>query len=114
VTPSATPNAKRTTCPVGPPEPHSPRAPHPPRLRGWLPTREHRRQRRDFLGVRVSVVWLPLVAGLIADQLAPLTDALDLLHRLGLYPIVLHGGGPQLNEALAEAGTETERIDGLG
>ena len=51
--------------------------------------------------------------GVVADQLGPLTDALDLLHRLGLYPIVLHGGGPQLNAALAEAGIETERVDGL-
>lgn len=51
--------------------------------------------------------------GVVADQLGELADALALLHRLGLYPVVLHGGGPQLTAALDEAGIGTERVDGL-
>jgi acetylglutamate kinase len=35
------------------------------------------------------------------------------LHRLGLIPVVLHGAGPQLDQALTDAGIKTERRDGL-
>jgi acetylglutamate kinase len=34
------------------------------------------------------------------------------LCRLGLYPIVIHGGGPQIDQALAETGMRTKKIDG--
>ncbi len=51
--------------------------------------------------------------GVLADNLDNLVAALAFLHRLGLYPIVLHGAGPQLDQALAEAGIETLKRDGL-
>ncbi|MFG0330308.1 MAG: acetylglutamate kinase [Phycisphaerales bacterium] len=51
--------------------------------------------------------------GIITDHLDSLSSALSFLHKVGLYPIVIHGAGPQLNEALAEIGIETEKIDGL-
>src|SRR6056297_260930 len=51
--------------------------------------------------------------GILADQLDELVAALAFLHRLGLYPIVLHGAGRQLDDALAEAGIETRKHDGL-
>ncbi len=51
--------------------------------------------------------------GILQDELETLASSLTFLHRVGLYPIVIHGAGPQLNAALAEAGIETERIDGM-
>lgn len=51
--------------------------------------------------------------GILADQLDDLVAALAFLHRLGLYPIVLHGAGRQLDDALAEAGIETRKHNGL-
>jgi len=51
--------------------------------------------------------------GVLADNLDNLVAALTFLHRLGLYPIVLHGAGPQLDQALAEAGIETLKRGGL-
>lgn len=51
--------------------------------------------------------------GILLNQLDELASALAFLHRLGLIPVVLHGAGPQLDQALAAAGIETERHDGL-
>jgi acetylglutamate kinase len=51
--------------------------------------------------------------GVLEDDLDNLVAALAFLHRLGLYPIVLHGAGPQLDRALADAGIESLKRDGL-
>lgn len=51
--------------------------------------------------------------GILRDQLDDLAGALTFLTQVGLFPIVVHGAGPQLNEALAEEGIETRRIDGM-
>jgi len=51
--------------------------------------------------------------GIVSDNLEALASALTFLHHVGLYPIVIHGAGPQLDVALKEAGIETSRIDGL-
>lgn len=51
--------------------------------------------------------------GILAEQLDELAAALGFLHRLGLYPIVLHGAGQQLDQALADAGIENVKHDGL-
>ena len=54
------------------------------------------------------------IGGAILDeQLEETASALAFLHTVGLTPIVLHGGGPQLDRKLAEAGVETPKIDGL-
>jgi acetylglutamate kinase len=50
---------------------------------------------------------------ILQDQLKETADALAFLHTVGLTPIVLHGGGPQLDKVLAERGIETPKIDGL-
>ena len=50
---------------------------------------------------------------ILRDQLNETAAALAFLHTVGLTPIVLHGGGPQLDEKLAAAGTQTEKVDGL-
>jgi acetylglutamate kinase len=46
-------------------------------------------------------------------QVGPLASALAFLRNLGLMPIILHGAGPQLDEALAKASIETVKRDGL-
>lgn len=51
--------------------------------------------------------------GIVSDNLEALASALTFLHHVGLYPIVIHGAGPQLDVALKDAGIETSRIDGL-
>jgi acetylglutamate kinase len=51
--------------------------------------------------------------GLLAKDLDGLASSLTFLHSVGLYPIVIHGAGPQLTDALAEAHIETTaREDG--
>jgi acetylglutamate kinase len=36
-----------------------------------------------------------------------------LLHSVGIRPVLVHGGGPQIDEMMASAGIEVKRIDGL-
>ena len=49
----------------------------------------------------------------IRDDLDALSGSLAFLQSVGLSPIIVHGGGPQLDEALDQAGIVTERVDGL-
>ena len=50
---------------------------------------------------------------ILEQQLEETASALAFLHTVGLTPIVLHGGGPQLDRKLADANIETPKIDGL-
>jgi bifunctional N-acetylglutamate synthase/kinase len=50
---------------------------------------------------------------ILADQLEETAAALALLHTVGLTPIVIHGGGPQLDEKLQNEGIESQKLDGL-
>ncbi len=77
-------------------------------------SREARQYLKEFSGTnhaRFAVV--KVGGGILRDHLDELTSALAFLHRLGLIPVVLHGAGPQLDQALADAGIKTERRDGL-
>jgi acetylglutamate kinase len=77
-------------------------------------SREAQQYLKEFSGTnqaRFAVV--KAGGGILRDHLDELTSALAFLHRLGLIPVVLHGAGPQLDQALADAGIETERRDGL-
>ncbi len=49
----------------------------------------------------------------LRDDLDALTSSLAFLQEVGLTPIVLHGAGPQLDEALAEAGIERQVVHGM-
>lgn len=49
----------------------------------------------------------------LRDDLEALTSSLAFLQQVGLTPVVVHGAGPQLDEALAEAGIERRTVDGL-
>ena len=50
--------------------------------------------------------------GIIQDDLDSLVSSLTFLQRVGLFPIIIHGAGPQLNSALSEAGISTEIVNG--
>ncbi len=47
------------------------------------------------------------------DHLDETAAALAFLHTVGLTPIVIHGGGPQLDETLEKRGLPNRRLDGL-
>ncbi|KAI0295691.1 bifunctional acetylglutamate kinase/N-acetyl-gamma-glutamyl-phosphate reductase [Russula brevipes] len=53
------------------------------------------------------------VGGAVLDQLHELALSLSFLYRVGLYPVILHGGGPQLNEIIESGGVVPEYIDGI-
>lgn len=50
---------------------------------------------------------------IITQHLAELASCLAFLYHVGLYPIVLHGTGPQINELLEQEGVEPEYEDGI-
>jgi len=49
----------------------------------------------------------------LAHHLDETAAALAFLHTVGLTPIVIHGGGPQLDETLSRRNLETRKLDGL-
>ena len=49
----------------------------------------------------------------LRDDLEALTSSLSFLQEVGLTPIVIHGAGPQLDDALSAAGIEKHIVDGL-
>lgn len=46
-------------------------------------------------------------------QLDELALSLSFLYRVGLYPVVLHGAGPQLNDIIEREGIVPDYIDGI-
>ncbi|MCY7271333.1 MAG: acetylglutamate kinase [Sphingomonas bacterium] len=67
---------------------------------------------RRFTGktIVVKVGGLPMTDPARAHSLAK--DIL-LLHSVGIRPVLVHGGGPQIDEQMARQGKIVERIDGL-
>ena len=67
---------------------------------------------RRFTGkvVVVKVGGLPMTDPARARSLAK--DVL-LLHSVGIRPVLVHGGGPQIDEQMARQGKSVERINGL-
>ncbi|RPD52723.1 bifunctional acetylglutamate kinase/N-acetyl-gamma-glutamyl-phosphate reductase [Lentinus tigrinus ALCF2SS1-7] len=53
------------------------------------------------------------VGGAVLDQIDELALNLSFLYRVGLYPVVLHGAGPQLNSIIESAGVIPDYIDGI-
>lgn len=51
--------------------------------------------------------------GIIRDHLDDLVTSLTFLSRVGLYPILIHGAGEQLSDALRDAGHQPTFVDGL-
>jgi N-acetyl-gamma-glutamyl-phosphate reductase/acetylglutamate kinase len=50
---------------------------------------------------------------IITEHLQILSSALAFLNHVGLYPVVVHGAGPQLNKMLEAAGVEPQFEDGI-
>lgn len=50
---------------------------------------------------------------IITEHLQTLSSALAFLNHVGLYPVVVHGAGPQLNRMLEAAGVEPQFEDGI-
>ncbi|KAF9450402.1 N-acetyl-gamma-glutamyl-phosphate reductase [Macrolepiota fuliginosa MF-IS2] len=53
------------------------------------------------------------IGGAVLDDLEELALSLSFLYRVGLYPVVLHGAGPQLNDILEREGVVPDYIDGI-
>ncbi|KAJ2672893.1 hypothetical protein GGI25_004936 [Coemansia spiralis] len=69
---------------------------------------------RHFSSVESQKFAVIKVGGaVISDDLATLASALTFLNRVGLYPIVVHGAGPQLNKRLEAANIEARYEDGI-
>jgi acetylglutamate kinase len=51
--------------------------------------------------------------GEAADALASFAQDVVLMRAVGMLPVVVHGGGPQIGELMARLGKETEFRDGL-
>ncbi|KAG9093670.1 hypothetical protein FS749_013983 [Ceratobasidium sp. UAMH 11750] len=53
------------------------------------------------------------IGGAVLEQLDELALSLSFLSRVGLYPVVLHGAGPQLNQIIEAEGVIPDYIDGI-
>ena len=53
------------------------------------------------------------IGGAVFDQLDELALSLSFLYRVGLYPVILHGAGPQLNEIIEAEGVVPDYSDGI-
>ncbi len=65
----------------------------------------------DLDGLKFAVV--KVGGATIENQLGDLASSLTFLQQVGLTPIVIHGGGPQLTRALNEQNIETRTCDGF-
>ncbi|TFK63939.1 bifunctional acetylglutamate kinase/N-acetyl-gamma-glutamyl-phosphate reductase [Pluteus cervinus] len=53
------------------------------------------------------------VGGAVLDELDELALSLSFLYRVGLYPIILHGAGPQMNSLIESEGVVPDYVDGI-
>lgn len=49
----------------------------------------------------------------VQDDIDRLADDISILYQLGLSPVIVHGGGPQINQELAKAGIPENKKDGI-
>lgn len=61
--------------------------------------------------VRFAVV--KVGGAILRDDIDALVSSLSFLQQVGLTPVVIHGAGPQLDEAMAAAGIPKQTVDGL-
>ncbi len=65
----------------------------------------------DVDSLRFAVI--KVGGGVIQDSLPELAAAITFLHHLGLRPIILHGAGPQVDDALKKADIACQKVDNL-
>ncbi|OLL24067.1 Protein ARG5,6, mitochondrial [Neolecta irregularis DAH-3] len=76
--------------------------------------REVEQYLRYFSSVKSQKFAVIKVGGaIITQELDTLASSLAFLNRVGLYPIVIHGAGPQLNKLLEDQGVVPDYIDGI-
>lgn len=56
---------------------------------------------------------LKVGGAILTEHLDELCRGLLFLYELGLYPVIVHGAGPQLNRLLEEAGIEPQFSEGI-
>jgi acetylglutamate kinase len=62
---------------------------------------------------RTRFAVIKIGGAILRDRLEETAASLALLHTVGLTPIVIHGGGPQLDERLQHDGIVSGKVDGL-
>lgn len=77
-----------------------------------------RREGEQYLKLFASVssqkfVVVEIGGQLLRDNLDELCRSFALLYELGLYPVIVHGAGPQLNQRLQSAGVEPQFEEGI-
>ena len=83
-----------------------------------LASASSRREVDQYLGQFRSVLphqfaVVKVGGAILTDHLVELCFALQQLHAIGLYPIIVHGAGPQMNQLLLDSGVEPDFIDGI-
>ena len=77
-------------------------------------SKEVRTYLQRFSGVEADRFAVIKIGGaILEEELEATAAALAFLHQVGLTPVVVHGGGPQLDQALAAAGVKSDKLDGL-
>src|SRR2546427_3296396 len=66
---------------------------------------------RDFRGATVVIKYGGAAMD-DPDALASFASDVGLLHHVGLCPVVVHGGGPQITDLMKRLGKEPEFVDG--
>ena len=74
--------------------------------------REVEQYLKYFTSVSTTQFAVIKVGGAIITTIERISIMLGILYHVGLYPIVLHGTGPQINELL-KTKVEPEYIDGI-
>lgn len=83
-----------------------------------LSTIASRREINQYLNLFSSVsapqfAVIKVGGAIINNELDTLASALSFLRAVGLFPVVVHGAGPQLNRILESKGVEPQYIDGI-
>ena len=83
-----------------------------------LSTIASRREINQYLNLFSSVsapqfAVIKVGGAIITHELETLASSLSFLRSVGLFPVVVHGAGPQLNRLLEEKGVEPRYIDGI-
>jgi acetylglutamate kinase len=82
-------------------------------LEGMDTSKEVRAYLKRFGGLERSRFAIVKVGGgVLAEAREDVAGALSFLQALGLIPVVVHGAGPQLDQALSEAGIALTRVEG--
>ncbi|RDA86051.1 hypothetical protein CP532_1271 [Ophiocordyceps camponoti-leonardi (nom. inval.)] len=102
------------------------------RIRAWPPARDRtreivaqtvssigsKREGQQYLKLFTSVssqkfAVIKVGGAILTHHIDELCRSLLFLYELGLYPIIVHGAGPQLNRLLEEAGVEPQFEEGI-